>query len=385
MNGIEKGIKINKKELRANFVNNENYKEDNKWVLDTPYDIRDEAMNDSIKAYKTNFAKEKHKFKIKFKSKKQSSDSIAILSKHWRKAGVFFPTFFGKDPIHSSELLPDKLEYDSRLQRTRMGEFYLCIPKPLEIRDENQAPNYTRKERGIIALDPGVRTFMTGYSPAGHAIECGVGDITRIYRLCHALDRLQSKWSKKEVKHKNRYKMQQAGRRIRKKIRSLIDEFHCKLVKFLVTHYHTILLPKFETQQMIQTSKRRIGSRTARAMMTWSHYRFQQRLLFKIKEFPWCNVIIVDEDYTSKTCGNCGQLNESLGSSKTFHCSKCHYVADRDIQAARNILLRFLTLRAIPLGDMALRLHSKIDSEWGQLSHDQVDLCEYSDSRAELG
>ena len=34
----------------------------------------------------------------------------------------------------------------------------------------------------MISLDPGVRTFMTGYDPSG-----------RIYRLCHAYDKLQSK------------------------------------------------------------------------------------------------------------------------------------------------------------------------------------------------
>lgn len=31
---------------------------------------------------------------------------------------------------------------------------YLCIPRPLEVRGENQAPNAER----VVALDPGVRT-----------------------------------------------------------------------------------------------------------------------------------------------------------------------------------------------------------------------------------
>jgi len=42
-------------------------------------------------------------------------------------------------------------------------------------------------------LDPGVRTFMTGYDPSGVAIEWGKNDIGRIYRLCHAYDKLQGK------------------------------------------------------------------------------------------------------------------------------------------------------------------------------------------------
>ena len=45
----------------------------------------------------------------------------------------------------------------------------------------------------MISLDPGVRTFMTGYNPSGIAVEWGKNDIGRVYRLCHAYDKLQSK------------------------------------------------------------------------------------------------------------------------------------------------------------------------------------------------
>jgi len=45
----------------------------------------------------------------------------------------------------------------------------------------------------VISLDPGVRTFMTGYDPSGVAVEWGKNDIGRIYRLSHACDKLQSK------------------------------------------------------------------------------------------------------------------------------------------------------------------------------------------------
>ena len=56
-------------------------------------------------------------------------------------------------------------------------------------------------------------------------------------------------------------------------------------------------------------------------------------------------VIECYEDYTSKTCGQCGVLNETLGGQEVFSCpqERCGYVAGRDISAARNILLRYLT------------------------------------------
>jgi putative transposase len=51
---------------------------------------------------------------------------------------------------------------------------------------------------------------------------------------------------------------------------------------------------------MVKRGNRRIGSKTARAMLTWSHYRFRQRLINKQREHPWCNVIICDEHFTAR-------------------------------------------------------------------------------------
>lgn len=143
---------------------------------------------------------------------------------------------------------------------------------------------------------------------------------------------------------RKRYTMKRAARRIRKKIRDLVDEMHKKFTKWIVEQYHTVLLPEFETKRMVKRANRRIGSKTARAMLGWSHYRFKQRLLNKTREYPWCKVVICDEHFTSKTCGNCGFLHQKLGSNKTFKCPQCHVEMDRDINAARNILLRYLTI-----------------------------------------
>ncbi|KAK9373832.1 uncharacterized protein V1513DRAFT_447699, partial [Lipomyces chichibuensis] len=66
---------------------------------------------------------------------------------------------------------------------------------------------------------------------------------------------------------------------IRRRIRNLVDDLHKRAAKYLCSSYNLVLLPTFPTQQMVGTGHRRIGSKTARAMATWSHYRFQKRLL----------------------------------------------------------------------------------------------------------
>ena len=58
-------------------------------------------------------------------------------------------------------------------------------------------------------------------------------------------------------------------------------------------------------------------------------------------------MVEVGEAYTSRTCGLCGTLNHDLGGAKTFQCvdEHCGVQIDRDVNGARNILLRELTRR----------------------------------------
>ena len=166
-----------------------------------------------------------------------------------------------------------------------------------DVRGENQAP----VSWCTIALDPGVRTFQTGFDPEGVCVEWGRQDIGRIYRHCHALDKLQSRID--TGGHRRRWAKRRAAARMQQKIHNLVDDLHRKMAKWLCLEYTVVLLPEFKTQRMVLRNNRRLSSKTARAMVTWSHYRFRQRLLAKTREYPWCKVVLVDESYTSKTCG----------------------------------------------------------------------------------
>ena len=121
---VNEGAKKTKKALRALCLNAEAKLED--WVYETPYDVRDEAMNDLLKAFKTCFSKG-DKFKMKFRSKWDAVQSIAVLKKHWgHKTGVW--SFLPK--VKASEKLPDALPCDSRLLIDGLNRWWMCIPSP---------------------------------------------------------------------------------------------------------------------------------------------------------------------------------------------------------------------------------------------------------------
>jgi putative transposase len=176
--------------------------------------------------------------------------------------------------------------------------------------------------------------------------ELGAGDFGRIRRLCHHLDGLVSRIaSDEDVRKKQRYRMRRAAARMRIRIRNLVDDLHRRTAKWLCETFEVILYPHYETSRMVvgEGKTRRLRSKTVRAMLTWAHCRFKQHLLHKIREYPSTRVVLVNEAFTSKTCGGCGWINNDLGKSKLFWCERCGFRTDRDWNGARNVWLRFLT------------------------------------------
>ena len=92
---------------------------------------------------------------------------------------------------------------------------------------------------------------------------------------------------------------------------------------------------------MVKKGKRRLATKTARAMVTLSHYRFKQMLKHQATKHGGV-VVDVTEEYTSKTCSKCGHVHHKLGGSKLFKCPECGHTLDRDKNGAFNILLKAL-------------------------------------------
>jgi putative transposase len=168
--------------------------------------------------------------------------------------------------------------------------------------------------------------------------------MSAIFRLCRLADNIQGKIVKKQG---NKWYLRRAYHRALRRVKDKVTECHRKLALFLCENYRTVLIPKFEVSRMVRRAKRKIRSKTVRGMLTWGHFSFREALKSKAELHPWCTVVEVDEAYTSKTCEECGHLHQKLRSSKVFHCPSCNYEADRDLHAAKNILLRYLTREGI--------------------------------------
>ena len=144
----------------------------------------------------------------------------------------------------------------------------------------------------------------------------------------------------KENNKRTRYNMKKRCFLLRTKIKNVVSDFHWKISNFLVTNFSTIIIPKFETHDMVQKKDRTLNKTSVNNLSVLSHYKFLEKLKIKCIEHKRL-LFIVNESYTSKTCGCCGTINNS-SSSETFKCSNCNIMVDRDFNGARNILIRTL-------------------------------------------
>lgn len=79
--------------------------------------------------------------------------------------------------------------------------------------------------------------------------------------------------------------------------------------------------------------------RLARAIADVGMYEFRRQVEYKAAQ-AGIPIKYVDRWYaSSKTCSMCGWVNEDLDlSQRVFVCIDCGYFADRDYNAAKNIL-----------------------------------------------
>lgn len=192
----------------------------------------------------------------------------------------------------------------------------------------------------MIFIDPGVKTFVTGYDPSGRIIVWGERDIGVIARLLHYKCKLQGK-IKKEKRYKKRLTMKKAFLRIGERIYNLVDELHKKLTKWLLENYQYIFIPRLNFHKC-----KKLNSKSKAKMASYRHCSFLDRLINKSREYVKSYILEVNESYTSKTCSKCGNQHENLKNKDIYECKKCKIKIGRDINASKNMMLRYFSQRA---------------------------------------
>jgi putative transposase len=333
-----------------------------KWLEIVPNNTRQFAIKDAVAAYDaamTNKARGKiSAFTMGFMSAKTTSKvawfdkrtgfidngQFSLCPKLLKKNKSFFVS------KKQSKSLPKSIDHDFKIQHSH-GSWYLILTVPSEL-------DQTKHNNEVIAFDPGVRTFQVGYSPTNNKVYLiGEEVSSKIEKIHKKLDRLQSIKdtikTKKKSKRKPEIDIAQSKknrnkrRRIKKKMNKLnlkrtniVDDMHHQVSCYFARTFGTIILPSFGTQSMLKGNI--MASKSKRQMSSLQHYKFQQRLKWKSSVYN-SKLFIVEEDYTTRTCGQCGCVNNNVKSKKVFVCNDCGYQVHRDIHGARNVMIKTMT------------------------------------------
>ena len=298
------------------------------YIKDVPYQIKSKAVKDSYIARMTNCKKTKKSgkpFKLCYKSRKNPVQSCYIPKTAVSESGIYH-TISGKLKFSEREWLKNDI-CDCRLINDH-GRWYLSVPQKITTMP-------TENQGGIVALDPGVRNFLTYFSEDGRFGWLGIHAFDRILNLNLKRDKLLSRLALTKDKME-KCKLKRTLNRTYHRIQDLVDELHWQSINYLVHNFSVIVFPPFEVKGMTKKG-RKLRKSVVRSMLSLRFFEFKERLKQKCKE---CGVMHIEqnESYTSKTNSFTGELMSNLGGKEWFEYDgiKVH----RDLNGARNILIR---------------------------------------------
>lgn len=306
---------------------------DKPWLLDTPKVVRQQAAFEAAKNFKAAWSNKRAGniagFQLGFKSKRERGYVLGLEKQLKFEDGALtvLPETIGRIRFFEKPPIDGKPAADCSIQRDAYGDFWLLVPVYKAV-----APT---RSCATLAIDPGVRTPFSCYSPDAQQAFFEGADMKQriedIQQRVAATGRRTAAASGPE-----RRKLVLHRRRLFRKYQRVRDDCHWKIAGRLTGEYGTVLLPHLETSRLCGS----LRAKSNRQMFGISHYVFKQRLQQKCEER---SVVFVEanEAYTSKTCGACGQLHDGLGSSEVFRCPACGLRCHRDLHAARNIYLRW--------------------------------------------
>jgi putative transposase len=177
----------------------------------------------------------------------------------------------------------------------------------------------------VVGCDVGLKEFVT----LSDGIVVNNPKHTKKYENKHTKE--QRKLSKKQKGSKNKFKQRLKVRKIYNKIRDSRKDFLHKISNSIAKNYDGICLEDLNIKGMMKNHclAKSIGD------VSWSE--FNRQLEYKCKWNFKYYIKIGRFEPTSKTCSNCGNVQEMPLSKRVFNCPNCGISIDRDLNAAINI------------------------------------------------
>lgn len=191
-----------------------------------------------------------------------------------------------------------------------------------------------------VGIDMGIKSFLV--TSDGEVV-----DTPHYRREAQAkLRRLQRSVARKKRGSNRRKKAVRQLAKFHWHVANQRRDFHGKTAHHLVSDYDLITHEDLNTKGLCKT-------RLAKSIYDAGWGQFLSILTSKAAE-AGVTVVAVNPKNTSQMCSQCGQLPtvKKKLSQRTHRCEHCGYTADRDLNAAENVLRLGLSLQALTCADV---------------------------------
>ncbi len=211
--------------------------------------------------------------------------------------------------------------------------------------EREEKKELTGKQTG---LDVGLNYFYTDCS--GNQI-----DNPRFLRKDERkLKKLQRRLSRTHSGSRNRQKARNKLGRAHLKVSRRRNDWACKLAQHVIRSNDLVAVENLRIRNMVK------NHHLAKSISDAAWYRFREWLEYfgRVYGVP---VIAVEPAYTSQNCSNCGKKVVKTLATRTHKCPHCGYIADRDENAAKNILKSALKQLSNTVGQTEVNASREID------------------------
>ncbi|MCG5060455.1 MAG: transposase [Limnoraphis sp. WC205] len=168
------------------------------------------------------------------------------------------------------------------------------------------------------------------------------------------IKKLQRRLSRKKKGSQNYKKARNRLGRAHLKVSRRRNDWVCKLAQHVIQSNDLVAIENLRIRNLVK------NHHLAKSINDAAWYRFREWLEYfgRIYGVP---VVAVEPAYTSQNCSNCGEKVVKTLSTRTHKCPHCGYVADRDENAAKNILKSALKQLSNTVGQTEINASRETD------------------------
>ncbi len=276
-----------------------------------------------------------------------------------------FPRFKGKDRYDSFTLKQAGWKLDGKYLTTKnIGRFKLKLSRPIEgniknitIRREstdkwyacfscNKVPEYKLEPSDkVIGIDVGIKSFCVDSD--GNKV-----DSPAYFRHAEKQLRVRQRVLSRRVKGSQRRKNAQLlVAKAHGKVANQRNDFLHKVANHYIANYGVICIEDLNIKGMVK------NHHLAKSINDASWGEFFEMLNYKAEEAGRTVIKVSQFEPTSKTCSECGAINQELTlSDRQWVCKSCGILHDRDYNAAKNIRRVGQTLQELTYENASMRI-----------------------------